>query len=304
MYTFQGGADGVGPENGVIYQNGLIYGTTQFGDGSGCNNQGCGTIFSINPSTNVKTILYAFDEAGGYHGLVYGAGMLYATASFGGEYGDGTIISVNPATGVSATVYSFAGGSDGVQPNPRLLYQNALLYGTTSYGGSGTCHLGGCGTLFAINPTTGDESVVRSFGKKDGKYPVGALAYRAGSFFGDTWSGGNPACKRGCGVSFKVKAATGHESMVNDFENWGEIYSGITIVGENAYETLSGEILEVNLKTGQQTVLHTFTGGADGGDPVAALTYNDGAFYGTTTYGGNRGCYDGDGCGTVFKFVP
>ncbi len=181
-----------------------------------------------------------------------------------------------------------------------MLYENGLFYGTAIYGGEGICFLGGCGVLFAIDPVTGDETVVRSFGKKDGKYPTGALAYHRGAFFGDTEVGGNQACKHGCGVSFRIKASTGSETVLEDFENRGQDYSGITIVGENAYETLPtggnglGELLEVDLKSGQQTVLYTFTGGADGGDPVAALTYHGGAFYGSTDQRN----------GTIFKFVP
>ena len=83
----------------------------------------------------------------------------------------------------------------------------------------------------------------------------------------------------------------------------------MTVVGTNAYESLPsggsggfGELLEVDLKSGQQTVLYTFTGGSDGKDPQEALTYHDGAFYGTTLFGGNHNC--SQGCGTVFKFVP
>jgi uncharacterized repeat protein (TIGR03803 family) len=63
-------------------------------------------------------------------------------------------------------------------------------------------------------------------------------------------------------------------------------------------------LLEVNLKSGQKTVLYTFTGGPDGGDPEAPLTYHNGAFYGSTFSGGNDSCLDDHGCGTVFKFVP
>lgn len=102
-------------------------------------------------------------------------------------------------------------------------------------------------------------------------------------------------------MSYKIKAATGHETVLEDFANQSENYSAITIVGDNAYETLSGygnggygELVEFNLKSRQQTVLYTFTGGADGGDPVAALFYHDGAFYGSTDKGN----------GTIFKFVP
>lgn len=48
------------------------------------------------------------------------------------------------------------------------------------------------------------------------------------------------------------------------------------------------------------TVLHTFTGGADGSTPVAGLTNGpSGVLYGTTPFGGIHG--GTDCCGTVFK---
>ena len=57
------------------------------------------------------------------------------------------------------------------------------------------------------------------------------------------------------------------------------------------------------------TVLHTFTGGADGANPFAGLTWDGGSnFYGTASQGGYTGtvCYDlsgapANGCGTVFR---
>ena len=55
-------------------------------------------------------------------------------------------------------------------------------------------------------------------------------------------------------------------------------------------------------------VLHTFTGGADGGSPEARLVRDAaGNLYGTTSYGGSENCYDGRGqvgCGVVFKLSP
>jgi hypothetical protein len=53
------------------------------------------------------------------------------------------------------------------------------------------------------------------------------------------------------------------------------------------------------------TVIHNFTGGQDGGDPLAGLTMDKGGnLYGTTTSGGNKGgnCFS-FGCGTVFKLT-
>ena len=51
---------------------------------------------------------------------------------------------------------------------------------------------------------------------------------------------------------------------------------------------------------GNETILHTFTGGADGGFPYAGLTLDAaGNLYGTTTSGG-AGC----SCGLVFRLDP
>lgn len=50
-----------------------------------------------------------------------------------------------------------------------------------------------------------------------------------------------------------------------------------------------------------ETVLYSFTGGADGGGPVANVIRDPlGNLYGTTNWGGGRAC----SCGTVFKLDP
>ncbi len=52
------------------------------------------------------------------------------------------------------------------------------------------------------------------------------------------------------------------------------------------------------------TVLHNFTGGADGASPYAGLTIDAaGNLYGTANSGGYTGGYCGSGCGTVFKLT-
>lgn len=54
------------------------------------------------------------------------------------------------------------------------------------------------------------------------------------------------------------------------------------------------------------TVLHSFTGGADGSQPLAGLSMDRaGNLYGTAAYGGNQSgdCRGFGGCGTVFKLV-
>jgi len=52
-------------------------------------------------------------------------------------------------------------------------------------------------------------------------------------------------------------------------------------------------------------VLYTFTGGSDGGSPYAApVVDSKGNLYGTAFGGGNAGCSEEVGCGTVFELTP
>jgi uncharacterized repeat protein (TIGR03803 family) len=56
---------------------------------------------------------------------------------------------------------------------------------------------------------------------------------------------------------------------------------------------------------GALTTLYTFTGGTDGGIPLAGLIQGtDGSFYGTTFYDGADNLCRGEGCGTIFKVTP
>jgi len=57
--------------------------------------------------------------------------------------------------------------------------------------------------------------------------------------------------------------------------------------------------------SGQQSVLYSFTGGADGSDPHGGVTLDSaGNLYGTTVAGGSAGICAGDGCGVVFELTP
>jgi uncharacterized repeat protein (TIGR03803 family) len=54
--------------------------------------------------------------------------------------------------------------------------------------------------------------------------------------------------------------------------------------------------------SGVETMPYGFTGGADGGAPMAGqLRDSAGNLYGTTYYGGDLSCNSGTGCGTIFK---
>jgi hypothetical protein len=57
---------------------------------------------------------------------------------------------------------------------------------------------------------------------------------------------------------------------------------------------------------GKDVILHSFTGGAEGGGPYSGVIRDAaGNFYGATNYGGDLSCNynNGNGCGTVYKIA-
>jgi uncharacterized repeat protein (TIGR03803 family) len=303
LYNFcslEGCADGYEPFTGVIRdQAGNLYGTTEFGGTPGR----AGVVYKISPSGQ-ETVLYSFtggaDGAHSFAGLVEdSAGNLYGTTLDGGTAGAGVVFKV-AAAGGQTVLYSFPGLGypQGGYPQGGVILDSASnLYGTTSYGGAG-----GTGVVFKLD-TAGQETVVYSFpGTADGGNPMaGLIRDSAGNLYGTTYQGGTA----GAGVVFKVSAA-GHETVLYTFTGGsdggypqggvirdpaGNLY-GTTVGGGAAG---AGTVFKVDA-AGGESVLYSFTGGADGGYPYASVVRDSaGNLYGTTVDGGTAGA------GVVFK---
>jgi len=122
--------------------------------------------------------------------------------------------------------------------------------------------------LIATAAASDTEKVLYNFagGSSDGQLPVGSLvADASGNLYGTTAAGGGYGnCSpfgQTCGVVFQLTPGSGGA--------WSE------------------------------SVLYTFTGGADGGEPLAGLAIDaNGNLYGTTALGG------ASGLGTVFMLSP
>jgi uncharacterized repeat protein (TIGR03803 family) len=97
LYAFKGKRDGRYPFASVTYLNGAVYGATYAGGvvGGACD-EGCGTVFRIDPASRKETVLHRFsggqDGAGGYSDLTYAGGRLYGVTF----QGDGTIFGLRP----------------------------------------------------------------------------------------------------------------------------------------------------------------------------------------------------------------
>lgn len=160
LHTFAGELDGGVPRGGLVDVNGILYGSTEFGGSySGCGyGDGCGTVFSVDPSTGAETILHAFQNDGKdgrnpLGNLIEVKGKLYGTTQSGGAYGGGTVYSVNLETGKEKVIYSFCSlqnCADGGSPYAGLIDVGGTLYGTTVGGGTGNPYTGG--TIFSITP--------------------------------------------------------------------------------------------------------------------------------------------------------
>ncbi len=270
LHTFKGSKGGHYPTGLIFDQAGNLYGTTYQG---GAYKQG--TVFQLAPNLDgswTKNVIYSFNNAGNdgrwpIAGLIFDqAGNLYGTTYLGGAYKQGTVFQLTPNGDGSwreSVLHSF-NNTDGSNPSASLVFDAAgNLYGTTRTGG--TYYEG---TVFQLTPNSDGswtESVLYSFTNgADGGNPYAELIFdAAGNLYGTTFQGGDlSACSElGCGVVFELTR--------NADGAWTE------------------------------SVLHSFTDGADGGLLFGGLTFDPaGNLYGTTYSGGTYGY------GVVFQLTP
>jgi uncharacterized repeat protein (TIGR03803 family) len=321
---------------------GNLYGTTEYGGDLKCfPGVGCGVVFKLNSDTGEETVLYTFtggtDGAGANAGLIRdAAGNLYGTTPEGGHLncskaqedlphpgGCGVVFKLD-TTGKETVLHSFTGGADGSFPEAGVIRDAAgNLYGTTSGGGDPNCVIApGCGVVFKLD-TTGKETVLYAFtGESDGAFSTAVLIRdAAGNLYGTAENGGDLNCilwPSGCGVVFKLKpdtrelttlyAFTGgaaggaipYPSVIQDPE--GNLYGTTEFGGYDSNQALGFGVVFKLDTAGKETVLYTFTGGADGSNPLAGVIRDAaGNLYGTTPNGGDLTCGAPYGCGVVFK---
>jgi uncharacterized repeat protein (TIGR03803 family) len=333
LYSFRGTTyEGANPVASMIFFKDTLYGTTSAGGGYGCG-VGCGAIFKVRLLGNGRIkerMLFGFqgETDGGtpLGSLVVVNGSLFGTTEYGGPQchpfstSCGVAFSYDLSSGVETLVYGFAGGGvDGIAPKAGMTLLNDVLYGTTYSGGDGGCGgaSAGCGTIFALNPSSGAENPIYSFqGGKDGEYPDADLTDVRGALYGSAQGAGTGCGGTGCGDVFKIttsgvfrilyyfQGGTDGESpgpgALNDAN--GVLY-GTTVAGggTGCGGSGCGTVFSLNPKTGMETILYRFQGGGDGATPEAGVIDVDGILYGTTFGGGGTSCNGGSGCGTIFS---
>ncbi|MBV8343567.1 MAG: hypothetical protein JO190_01065 [Candidatus Eremiobacteraeota bacterium] len=261
IYNFQGyPADGIAPEAGLTAgPNGVLYGATLFGGGTGvcASGPGCGIVYELVPSGSgyAEKVIHAF--SGGNDGafpagtlLLDQSGALYGTTLDGGgsqgcinppsyTTGCGTVFKLTPA-GSSFTesiLYSFQGGNDGGTPRAGLIADGTgALYGTTEFGGANASActspsgVAGCGTVFKLTPSGSvyNETILYRFqGGTDGAVPRSRLlAGSNGTLFGVTERGGAVGTSTNHGTVYELTPwGSGYfESIILRFRNKGDAF--------------------------------------------------------------------------------
>jgi uncharacterized repeat protein (TIGR03803 family) len=322
--------NGANPYASVIFGvAGNLYGTT-FGGGE----YGYGTAFELRPKAGggwTEKLLHTFNFDGrdGYFpraGLVIdAAGNLYGATLGGGSYNAGTVFELTPKADGHWTeklVHSFnINGREGLSVYASLIFDaSGNLYGTTVYGGSGSCNDGngglGCGVVFELTPNASglwSEKVLYNFKNngRDARYPVAGLTFDAvGNLYSTTEAGGT----QDFGGLFELtpKAAGGWtEKVLHSFSELGRdgnspLAGLIVDAAGNLYGTTFGggaygwgTVFEMSPGAGggwKLKVLHTFP--PSNGGPSAGLIFDaSGNLYSTTNYGGAFGY------GTVFEMT-
>jgi uncharacterized repeat protein (TIGR03803 family) len=333
LYSFKGG-NGLNPDAGLLRDAaGNLFGTTVYGGDTNCAPpEGCGTVFELDKTGKQGTVLHKFTGTpdGWFPEALLvedPAGNLYGTTYLGGSSSLGAVFKIDK-TGKETILHSFAGPPDG-GGDGAFSYQGVIrdsagnLYGVTDAGGAY-----GAGVVYERN-ARGKETLLYSFtGFSDGSGPNSVLLMDAdGNLYGTTKGGGNGECGgTGCGVVFELSphsdgswtestlyvfcslasCTDGEEPLAGPLvrDSAGNLY-GTTYFGGDIRlcNGSCGVVFKLD-NAGKETVLHTFTGGADGAFPYAGLTIDgQGNLYGTTQ-GGGATCYTSYTCGVVFKITP
>jgi uncharacterized repeat protein (TIGR03803 family) len=327
LHPFGAGADGSMPYGGLVRaSDGVLYGTTPYG-----GSHQCGVVYSLAPPATgaawKETVLHSFcankvDGSGPFAQVTLDGMVVYGTTNSGGQAGEGAIFRLKAPAKTGAwtetILHSFASTvKDGISPYSGLTLNDGAFIGTTTGGGQG-------GTVYSLTApakgkTAWTEDAIHIFGstKNDGSYAyAGVVRAPSGVLYGTTRDGGTHNFGTVYSLTPPAKGKTvWTQTILHDFTNasdGGNPYSGLVVDSTGAlYGTTygggtqsSGVVYKLTppakgKAAWTETVLHAFTGNADGGYPAAGLVRaKSGELYGTTLAGGAHNF------GTVFEVTP
>jgi len=173
LYTFTGETDGWGANGSLVLDvwGSNLYGTTSYGGDITCNSgTGCGVVFKLTNSGKYR-VLHTFtgttDGAnppmgltGDLFGNLYGVtlnGGNSADCTWGDPPGCGTLFNLDQR-GKLNVLYTFTGLADGGNPGSApIMDKQGNLYGNTFNGGDYSFARRGCGVVYKLRPSGGEQ---------------------------------------------------------------------------------------------------------------------------------------------------
>ncbi|MBK7999739.1 MAG: hypothetical protein IPK15_13745 [Verrucomicrobia bacterium] len=275
------------------------------------------------------SVLHSFDGTSGGRspqaGLVASGNILYGAADSGGAGRRGTFFKLNMDGTGFATLHHFAPllnetNSDGAYPDSTPVLSGNTIFGTAYDGG-----IYGHGTVFKMNTTGSDFSVLHHFKpivpngsgastNAEGADAEAGLVVADNFVYGTTENGGTS----GLGAVFRVGAnGNGFTNLHSFTAAEGDTPEPLVMAGNKLYGTAaglksgSGSVFRLNTDGTGFTILHTFVAtnyapplegpgfepaytNVDGVLP-ASLLVSGSTIYGTTYWGG------ANGNGTVYR---
>jgi uncharacterized repeat protein (TIGR03803 family) len=220
--------DATVPNSGLLQaQDGLLYGTSNYGGAYGYENgrHGAGTVYRLDTAGNHYAILHSFGSTNTDGILPQCAviqatdGYFYGTTYGGGANGWGTVFKMDSLGNVTI-LYSFGTTStDGHSPYATVIQAtDGFLYGTTAWGGAYNVTddiYSGDGTVFRIDPSGNNYNIVHSFGATnlDGWTPMAGLLQAADRSIYGSSSRGLIGAGINYGAHFRIKFGRGFDSF-------------------------------------------------------------------------------------------
>ncbi|MGC4013913.1 MAG: hypothetical protein QM755_05265 [Luteolibacter sp.] len=254
-------------------------------------------------------------------------GFIWGVTSGGGADDAGTVFKINSTSLAFTKVLEFTTVGKATQGNnpsqPLAAGPDGCMWGINSLGGTGT---NPCGTIFKIDRVSGALNRVMTFDSSDPVLPAtAAISPLAYDGMGSMWGTVNGTAS-GSAITYKVDIATGTKSEVFRVSDRGYPTSwtadengcfwtarlspgGSTgTYGNEDYKGGVGEVIKVNIATGQQTVMANWSRDPIGSglprSPMSGMTDDgNGFFWGTSFSGGTGSSSSGDvgTGGTVYK---
>ncbi|MBU2018497.1 MAG: T9SS type A sorting domain-containing protein [Bacteroidetes bacterium] len=290
LYSFDE-ANGDYPNSLFITDNGLLFGTTQYG-----GIIGDGVVFKYNPTSAQLSNIYNFNYSQGFSpvgGLVKSSkATLLGLAYDGGDFGDGVIYEYDPNKQTFTKKIDLEEDLTGYQPTGSLMRAaNGKYYATMESGGSE-----GDGTILEYDYDQNTASVLVHFDNNlNAETPNGDLIQAAnGKLYGLSYYGG----ANGDGVLFEIditaKTITNKVDFggANGLSGLGKLLEAsngkLYGVRQDGGLNSDGVLFEYDPTNSTYAVLHNFTS-TSGYQPMGTLVEDNGKLVGITQYGGLNG---------------